>query len=230
MKNGWAIGTTPRFFDGRSEAAFVSTIELQAIDDDFNGAPGRYGIAWCDFVDVAHFAADVEPSISGAEQRFANFEKRFGTGNGDAIRNDGRLPLMIRDRLFCCLCRIDTHGGDLAVRTNRNGFAGKQCRKVRFEVGHGGDGRAGTFDGGATVDGNAGRDGIQLIDGWSFEALEELSRVGAEAFDETPLALGIEGIEGERRLARAGDTDDADELPGGEVEVDALEIVGARAA
>ena len=60
--------------------------------------------------------------------------------------------------------------------------------------------------------------------------LEELPGVGRERLDVAPLPLGVERVEGERRLARAGEAGDDDEPLARDVDVDVLEIVLAGAA
>ncbi len=64
----------------------------------------------------------------------------------------------------------------------------------------------------------------------TVHAVQELAGVGGEGLDVAPLALGVDGIEGERRLAGAGDAGDDDQLAEREVEVELLEIVLADAA
>src|SRR5262249_2278177 len=59
--------------------------------------------------------------------------------------------------------------------------------------------------------------------------LEELARVRRQRLDVSTLALGIEGVEGERRLARARQAREHDQPLARDVDVDALQIVGARA-
>ena len=230
MKCGTAIGSPPGFFDGRSETTFVSAIELQTIDDDLDVATGCNGVARRDFVDVANFAANEQTSIARVEKGFAHFEELFGATDGHAIRHERRLASMARDGLFRGTSRVDTNRRNIAIRTNRNGLAGKQRCEVWFEVRHGGNGRTRALDGRSSIDGYTRSDGIELVDGRPFQTLEKLPCVRTEAFDESTLALGIERIEREGRLSRAGHTDDTDELSGGEIEVDALEVVGSRAA
>jgi hypothetical protein len=52
-----------------------------------------------------------------------------------------------------------------------------------------------------------------VVDVGLFDALEELAGVGGERFDVAALALGVDGVEGERGLARAGDAADDGEQP-----------------
>ncbi len=59
---------------------------------------------------------------------------------------------------------------------------------------------------------------------------EELAGIGRERLDVFSLAFGVDGVEGETALAGAGETGDDDELVAGYVEVDVVEVMGARAA
>jgi hypothetical protein len=61
-------------------------------------------------------------------------------------------------------------------------------------------------------------------------AIEELARVGRKRLDVAPLALGIQRVEHEGRLAAARHARHDDEFAGGKREIQVLEIVLARAA
>ena len=62
------------------------------------------------------------------------------------------------------------------------------------------------------------------------ELLEELPRVGRQRFDVASLPLGVDGVEGERRLARAARPGDDDQAIAGELAADVSKIVLACAA
>ena len=62
------------------------------------------------------------------------------------------------------------------------------------------------------------------------ESLEELPRIKRKTLDISPLALGIERIEGEARFSAAADATDHDQLVLRNVEVDILKIVDPHAA
>ena len=62
----------------------------------------------------------------------------------------------------------------------------------------------GLLRGGLLLDGDGGRQAVDLVDVRLLHHLEELARIGREALDIAALALGIDGVEGERGLARAG--------------------------
>ena len=68
------------------------------------------------------------------------------------------------------------------------------------------------------------------IDVRLLHPLEELPRIGRQRLDVAPLPLGVDRVEGERRLARPADAGHDDQRRGGQGEVDVLEVVCARAA
>jgi hypothetical protein len=75
-----------------------------------------------------------------------------------------------------------------------------------------------------------GREALDEVGVGLGELGEELARGGGEALDVAALALREDGVEGEAALARARGAGDHDEAIARQVEVDALEVVGAGAA
>jgi hypothetical protein len=69
-----------------------------------------------------------------------------------------------------------------------------------------------------------------VIDVGLFHDRQKLPRIGGQRFHVAPLPLGVDGVEGKRRLARTGQTGDNDQPVAGQLEVDILEIVGPRPA
>ena len=61
-------------------------------------------------------------------------------------------------------------------------------------------------------------------------AVEEMARVGREGLNVPALSFGVQRIEDERGLARPAHPRDDDQLVDGNVEVEILEVVLARAA
>ena len=84
--------------------------------------------------------------------------------------------------------------------------------------------------GGLLLNGDGRRKAIDMIDVRLLHHVKELARIGRERLDIAALALGIDGVEGERRLARAGEPGDHHELLPGQIEGDVLEVVLPRAA
>ena len=69
-----------------------------------------------------------------------------------------------------------------------------------------------------------------MVDVGLFDTLEELAGVGGERFDVAALALGVDGVKGERGLAGAGDARDDGEPVVLDIDVDVFEIMGPRTA
>jgi hypothetical protein len=102
--------------------------------------------------------------------------------------------------------------------------------EVVVQLRHGADGGARGAHRVGLVDGDGRRDAGDSIDLRLVHAVEELPRVGREGLDVAALALGVERVEDQRGLARAGNAGDDDELAGGQVEAEVLQVVLARAA
>ena len=126
----------------------------------------------------------------------------------------------------------DRLGGDRKTRGGRIGHADARPEQAHIivDLGDGGDGRARVAAGGLLLDRDGGRQALDMVDVGLLHQLEELAGIGRQALDIAALALGIDGVEGEARLARAGQAGDDDQLLAREIDVDALEVVLARTA
>ena len=107
---------------------------------------------------------------------------------------------------------------------------GEEDLHVVVDLGHRAHGRSRVLDRMGLVDGDGGRNPVDLLDQWLVHAIQELPGVGGEAFDVPPLSLGVEGVEGERGFSRAGDSGDGDQASERDVDVEVLEVVLAGAA
>lgn len=74
-------------------------------------------------------------------------------------------------------------------------------------------------------DGDGGGDAVDGVGVGFVELLEKLPRVGGEALDVSPLAFGVECVEGHARLPAAGNAAEDDQLVPRQVEIDVLQIV-----
>ena len=101
---------------------------------------------------------------------------------------------------------------------------------VIVDLGHGADGRARVLRGRLLLDGDGGRQAVDLVDVRLLHHLEELAGVGRKRLDIAPLAFGVDRVEGERRLARAGEAGEHDQLVARDGQIDVLQVVLARAA
>ena len=76
----------------------------------------------------------------------------------------------------------------------------------------------------------AGREALDEVHVGLVHLAEELARVGRQALDVAALALGVDRVEGEGGLARAGEAGEDHELVPRDLEVDVLQVVLAGAA
>src|SRR5207249_930373 len=80
------------------------------------------------------------------------------------------------------------------------------------------------------VDGHRGRQALDEVHVRLVHLTEELPGVGRKRLDVATLPLGEDRVEGEARLAGAGETGENDQAVSGQVEVDPAQIVLPRAA
>ena len=92
-----------------------------------------------------------------------------------------------------------------AVQAGDGAAAGVEEAEVVVDLGGGGDGGAGVAGLVLLLDGDGGGEAVHVVDVGLFDALEELAGVGGEGFDVAALAFGVDGVEGERGFAGAGD-------------------------
>ncbi len=131
---------------------------------------------------------------------------------------------------------VDHLRDDLALdRQARGGRVGHadarpQQPHVVVDLGDGADGRARIFRRRLLLDRDRRRQAVDLVDVGLLHHLQELARIGRQRFDVAALALGIDGVEGERGFAGAGQAGEHHELVARDFQVDVFEIVLARAA
>ena len=112
----------------------------------------------------------------------------------------------------------------------RHAGARVEHAQVVEHLGHGADRGARVVRGGLLLDGDRGREALDVVDVRLLHHRQELPGIGRQRLDVAALALGVDGVEGERRLARARQAGDHDQPVARQVEVDALQVVGARTA
>ncbi|MND56580.1 hypothetical protein D3C80_476890 [compost metagenome] len=74
------------------------------------------------------------------------------------------------------------------------------------------------------------RQAFDLVDIRLLHHFQKLAGIGRQAFDITALAFRIDRVEGKRGLARSGKAGHHDQRIAGQVEIDALQVMLARAA
>ena len=123
--------------------------------------------------------------------------------------------------------RRDLAAAQVAVR---HADVGEQQAQVVVDLGDGADRRARVRAGRLLLDGDGRRQAVDQVDVRLLHLLEELPGVRRQRLDVAALPFGVDGVEGERRLAGARQAGDDHQLVAREVDVDVLEVVDARAA
>ena len=117
-----------------------------------------------------------------------------------------------------------------AVGAVRVPDAGVEEPQVVVDLGDGPDRRARVAAGRLLVDGDGRRQALDEVDVGLVHLAQELAGVGRQRFDIAALALGVDRVEGERRLARPRQPGEDDQLVPGQVEADVAQIVLAGPA
>ena len=134
-----------------------------------------------------------------------------------------------RTRSTICCGRLALEPGAV-VRAVLDADAGVQQAQVVVDLGDRADGRAGVAAGRLLVDRDRRRQALDDVDVGLVHLPEELAGVRRQRLDVAALALGVDRVEGQARLARAGQPGEHDQLVARQLDVDVLEVVLAGAA
>jgi len=201
----------------------------QPIHDDLDGV--RLVALQRDlFADIQHLAVDAgadEARLADVFQHllmtpFAVFDDRGQDLHARAVR-----PVLNRlDDLLGGL-GDDFLAADGAVR---HADARVEQAQVVVNLGDGAHRRARVVADALLVNGNGGRQPLDLVHVRLFHLAEELPGIGRERLDVAALALGEDGVESQRAFAAAAEAGDHDQLVAGDHHVNVLQVVLARAA
>ncbi|MFN8665592.1 MAG: hypothetical protein U0164_00195 [Gemmatimonadaceae bacterium] len=144
-----------------------------------------------------------------------------------AQREADQHPRPVRQREEAVGHRIDRVRRHLAPaeRTERASHARPEQAQVVVDLRRRPHGRARRLGGVLLLDRDRGRDAVDAVDVGLLHALEELPRVRRQRFDVAPLPLGVDGVEGERRLAGAGGAGDDGDRAARDGHVDPFQVV-----
>ena len=126
---------------------------------------------------------------------------------------------------------LDRLPGDRLAALEAVGLADPrpQQAQVVVDLGHRADRRARVARGRLLVDRDRRRETLDRVDVGLLHLAQELARVGRQRLDVAALALGVDRVEREARLARAREARDDDQRLPRQLEIDALEVVRAGA-
>ena len=178
------VGTQPQAVDHRIDAVLAPCIEL------------RRGIEFMHLaVDAgAHEALRLQIAQGGLVAALAILHQGCKQQHGGTL---GHLQHLVHHLAHGLRLERQTVVG--AVRYSRPRV---QQTQVVVDLGDGADGGARVVGRRLLLDGDGGREPLDVVHIGFVHHGEELPGIGRQRLDVTALALGIEGIEGERGLAR----------------------------
>ncbi len=106
--------------------------------------------------------------------------------------------------------------------------AGVEQPEVVVDLGDRADRGARVARGALLVDGDGRREALDEVHVGLVHLAQELAGVGRQRLDVAALALGVDGVEGQRGLARAGQAREDDETVARQLEGDVAEVVLSR--
>ena len=179
--------------------------------------------------ELDEFAVHPGPGVALGGQ-FLEEVDEFALASADHRRQDleagalGQLEQLVHDLLRGLLG--DGFAADGAVRPSH---ARPQQAHVVVDLGDGAHRGAGVLAGGLLVDGDGRREAFDEVDVGLVHLAQELPGVGGQRLDVAALALGEDGVEGQRRLPGTGEPGEDDHGVAGQVQVHVAQVVLPRA-
>ena len=115
-----------------------------------------------------------------------------------------------------------------AFRAVRRADARPQQTHVVVNLGDSADRRARVLRGGLLVDGDGGRQTVNIVHIRLVHLTEELPRVARQRFNVAALTLGVDCVKRQGRFARAGQTGEHHQLVARNLDVDVFQVVLSR--
>ena len=144
--------------------------------------------------------------------------------------HEGAAALGVREDLIGHLVGGLALDHPAALGAVRRAHAREEQAQVVVDLGDGAHGGARVPGRGLLVDGDRRRKAVDGVEVGLVHLSQELARIAGEGLDVAALALGVAGVEGQARLARARKAGDDDELVARDVDVDVLQVMLARAS
>ena len=107
-----------------------------------------------------------------------------------------------------------------ALGTVRGAHPGPEQSQVVVDLGNGAHGGAGVLAGGLLVDGDGGRQTVDIVHVGLLHLAQEHTGVGGQRLHVAALSLGVNGVKGQRGLARAGQARQHHQLVPGDGHID----------
>ena len=206
---GHALGQAQGRLEGVGEAALDALALDQAVDDDLDGVLFIAG-ELDDLGELVDLAVDASPGVAlGGE--VGQHRRVVALAAPDHRRQHLEAGALgeLEDAVDDLLGRLA--GDDRAVvRAVGHADAGEEQPQVVVDLGDGSHRGTGVARGALLVDGDGGREALDEVHVGLVHLPQELPRVGRERLDVAALAFGVDGVESQGRLARAGRREDDD--------------------
>ena len=226
---GDTLGDAQGRLERIGETAFDAVLLHEAIDDDLDGVlfvTGEFDLVG----ELVQFAVDDRASESLAGE--IGEQRVVGALSSPDHRRQHLEPSSIGQLEH----PIDDLLGGLTgdhrpvVGTVRHPDARIQQAQVVVDLGDGPDGGARIARGRLLVDRDRRGETLDEIDVGLVHLAEELPGVGRQRLHVATLALGVDGVEGQRGLPRSGQAGEDDQPVPGELDGDVAQVVFARTA
>ena len=202
-----------------------SRLHQQAVNHQFDGVV--LALVQLDLVigNVAQLIVD-----AGASEALLRQLVQFFLELALAPANDGRhdhhpvLGLQVHHPLHDLVGRLARDSAS-TLRTMRHADGGIQQAQVVVDLGDGADGGTRAAAGRLLLDGDRRAQAVNAVHIGPLHLVEELARVGRKRFHVAPLSLGVNSVEGERRLARAAKAGDDGQSVARNLDADVLQVV-----
>ena len=218
--------------DGLFEARGNALLDEQAIDDHFDGVilalvENRRLVERQEFAINAHAHEAVLREFFEFLAISAFAATHDGREDHDAIV--GLAQLAVEDRLDDLFAGLASDGL-AAIRAMRHANRGVDDAKVIVDFGDGADGRTRGPRGGFLFDGDGGRQAFDDVHFGALHLVQELARIGGKRFDVSSLSFGVDGVEGQGRLAGTRQSGNDGQRVPRDFQADVFEVVLPRAA
>ncbi len=203
--------------------------DLEAIDDDQQLLRGGEIVGIREFVEMFERAVLQYPHEALRAEAFDDLRVRHLFAQSQRERD--REPCPGVERKQAIGDGLDAVGSQLAAAHGAMRVARTRPEQPQeiVDLGGGAHGGPRRARGVLLLDRDGGREAVNEIDVGLLHALEELARIRRKRLDVAPLPLGVDRVERERTLARAGGSRDHRDGAPGDVEVDSPEVVLPRA-
>ena len=225
---GNPLGEPQRGLQRIGEAPSDAFAHYETVDHDLDMVllvPGEALVTLEELRDVGHLAVDAgaHKPLSGDVLEQRGVLSLAATHHGGEHLEAGPLGQR-EDAVHDLLRRLARQAGPV-VRAVLHTNAGEQQPQVVVHLGDGADRGAGVAGRRLLVDGDRRGQALDEIHIGLVHLAEELARIGTERLDVAALALGIDGVEREARLARSGQAGEHDESIPRQVDPNVLEVV-----